>query len=91
MKVCYPPLFAQGPRYKKNEGADKMDYMNHLYGRSTKIVKEFDRGTIHKIETREHKICYVTVYPIFAGVNIMFNDIHATKLDVPRDCPDDGI
>ena len=68
-----------------------MDYMNHLYGRSTKIVKEFDRGTIHKIETREHKICYVTVYPIFAGVNIMFNDIHATKLDVPRDCPDDGI
>ena len=59
-----------------------MDYLNHLYGRNIKRIKEIDGGTIHKIKTHNQGVCYITTYQIFSGVSVMFNDIHASKLDM---------
>ena len=59
-----------------------MDYLNHLYGRNIKRIKEIDGGTIHKIKTHNQGVCYITAYQIFSGVSVMFNDIHASKFDM---------
>ena len=59
-----------------------MDYLNHLYGRNIKRIKEIDGGTIHKIKTYNQGVCYITAYQIFAGVSVIFNDIHASKFDM---------
>ena len=59
-----------------------MDYLNHLYGRNIKRIKEIDGGTIHKIKTYNQGVCYITAYQIFSGVSVMFNDIHASKFDM---------
>lgn len=58
-----------------------MDYLNHLYGRNIKRIKEIDDGTIHKIKTHNQGVCYITTYRIFSGVSVMFNDIHASKFE----------
>ena len=68
-----------------------MDYLNHLYGRNIKRIKEIDGGTIHKIKTHNQGICYITAYQIFSGVSVMFNDIRASKFDMVMKEHADGI
>lgn len=59
-----------------------MDYLNHLYDRNIKRIKEIDGDTIHKIKTHNQGVCYITAYQVFSGVSVMFNDIHASKFDM---------
>ena len=68
-----------------------MDYLNHLYGRNIKKIKEIDGGTIHKIKTHNQGVYYITAYQIFSGVSVMFNDIHASKFDMVMKEHADGI
>ncbi|MEG0249358.1 MAG: AraC family transcriptional regulator [Peptostreptococcus sp.] len=57
-----------------------MDYINHLYGRSDKKIKEIADGTIYEYKKNDKEKYVVTEYELFKGVKVFYNDIHIGEI-----------
>ncbi|MDO5717663.1 MAG: AraC family transcriptional regulator [Tissierellia bacterium] len=67
--------------FYKNDNKKNNDLMNHLYGRSRKILEENSDCHIYEYGDSKNPSAIITRYRIFPGVKVLFNDIHLSSIE----------